>query len=175
MTGIEWRQMVFFSWGKGGGELVEYGYKGKGVTSHLLVDGNGSPVAIKVTSAKGDERLQVEPLLEKVSQQIKTFQKETGRIPLFEADKGYDAKELRIKLLKRSIYPIIAKRKQGKNAEGKKIARWIRRKRWQVERAISWLQRKFRRLVVRWERKLDYWKGFLNFGLIKYWIDRLSG
>ncbi len=48
--------MVFFSAGKGGGEFVEYGYKGKGVTSHLLVDANGSPIAIEVTSAKGDER-----------------------------------------------------------------------------------------------------------------------
>ena len=51
--------MVFFSAGKGGGELVDYGYKGKGVTNHLLVDGEGSPIAIEVTSAKGDERLQV--------------------------------------------------------------------------------------------------------------------
>nr|WP_316357819.1 hypothetical protein [Candidatus Neptunochlamydia sp. REUL1] len=63
----------------------------------------------------------------------------------------------------------------GKHLEDKKISCWIRRKRWQVERAISWLQRKFRGLVVRWERKLDYWKGFLNFSLIKYWVDRLSG
>lgn len=167
--------MVFFSAGKGGGEFVDYGYKGKGVTNHLLVDGEGSPIAIEVTSAKGDERLQVEPLLERVSKQIKIFQKETGRVPIFEADKGYDANALRIKLLKRSIYPIIAKRKMGKHPEDKKIAYWIRRKRWQVERAISWLQRKFRRLVVRWERKLDYWKGFLSFSLIKYWVDRLSG
>nr|WP_316359772.1 transposase [Candidatus Neptunochlamydia sp. REUL1] len=103
------------------------------------------------------------------------FQKETGRLPIFEADKGYDASALRVKLLRRNIYPIIAKRKMGEHPEDKKIASWIRRKRWQVERAISWLQRKFRRLVVRWERKLDYWKGFLNFSLIKYWVDRLSG
>ena len=80
--------MVFFSAGKGGGELVDYGYKGKGVTSHLLVDANGSPIAIEVTSAKGDERLQVEPLLKRISNQLKTFQRETRLIPIFEADKG---------------------------------------------------------------------------------------
>ncbi len=40
--------MVFFSGGKGGGEEVAYGYKGKGVTGHLLVDGNGSPVGTAV-------------------------------------------------------------------------------------------------------------------------------
>ena len=32
--------MALFPPGKGGGELVEYGYKGKGVTIHSLVDAN---------------------------------------------------------------------------------------------------------------------------------------
>ena len=175
MIGIASLRMVFFSAGKGGGEFVDYGYKGKGVTNHLLVDNEGSPVAIEVTSAKGDERQQVEPLLDRVSKQLEIFQKETGLLPIFEADKGYDANALRIKLLNRNIYPLIARRKQGKQPEEKKIASWVQRKRWKVERAIAWLQRKFRRLVVRWERKLNYWKGFLSCGLIKYWVDRLSG
>ena len=78
MIGIVSLRMVFFSAGKGGGELVDYGYKGKGVTNHLLVDSEGSPVAIEVTSAKEDERQQVEPLLDRVSKQLEIFQKETG-------------------------------------------------------------------------------------------------
>lgn len=167
--------MVFFSAGKGGGQLVDYGYKGKGVTTHLLVEAEGNPVAFEITSASGDERLQVEPLLDQVKKQIKVFQKETGLIPIFEADKGYDAEALRDKLLRRKIYPLIARRKLGKNPEHKKVASWVKKKRWQVERAISWLQRKFRRLVVRWERRVLYWKGLLNFGLIKFWMDRLVG
>ena len=55
----------FFSAGKGGGEGVEYGYKGKGVTSHVLSDGQGNPIKISSTSAAGDERQQVAPLLKK--------------------------------------------------------------------------------------------------------------
>lgn len=55
----------FFSAGKGGGEGVAYGYKGKGVTSHLLVDGMGSPLQISATGADGDERQEVEPLIKK--------------------------------------------------------------------------------------------------------------
>ena len=55
----------FFSAGKGGGEGVSYGYKGKGVTSHLLVDGKGSPLQITVTGADGDERQEVIPLVKK--------------------------------------------------------------------------------------------------------------
>ena len=165
--------MVFFSAGKGGGELVDYGYKGKGVTTHLLVDAERNPIAFEVTGAKGDERLQVEALLDRVKKQIDLFQRETGLIPIFEADKGYDAEALREKLLKRKIYPLIARRKIGKNAAHKKIAAWVKKRRWQVERAISWLQRKFRRLVVRWERRVRYWKRLLTCGLIKYWIDKL--
>lgn len=163
MIGIVWQQTVFFSAGKGGGELVEYGYKGKGVTTHLLVDGGGNPVAFETTSAKGDERLQVEPLLDRVSNQLKAFYVKTGGgIPIFEADKGYDAEALRDKLLKRKIYPLIARRRMGKNWELKRITSWVKKKRWQVERAIAWLQRKFRRLAVRWERRTRYWKGLLN-------------
>ena len=55
----------FFSAGKGGGEDVEHGYKGKGVTSHVITDGQGNPMRITSTSAAGDERLQVTPLLKK--------------------------------------------------------------------------------------------------------------
>jgi len=146
------------------------------VTTHLLVDGDGNPTAFETTSAKGDERLQVEPLLDRVSHQLRVFYIETGgSIPIFEADKGYDAELLRDKLLNRKIYPLIARRRMGKNRASEQIASWVKKKRWQVERAIAWLQRKFRRLVVRWERRVNYWNGFLNFGLVLFWVDRLSG
>lgn len=141
----------------------------------MLVDGAGNPVAFEVTSAKGDERKQVEPLLNQVSKFVGLPGQTLGPIPTFEADKGYDSEELRIKLLNRRIFPLIPYRNMGRSSEGKKIAAWVKRKRWQVERAISWLQRKFRKIVVKWERRLRYWKGFLNFGIIKFWLDRLTG
>jgi len=166
--------MVFFSRGKGGGEEIEYGFKGKGTTTHLLVDSNGSPVALTSTAANGDERQQVEPLLDRVRVKIENVQERLGTIPIFEADKGYDADELRHKLLRRHIFPWICRRKKpGKTAE--KIESTLKRMRWKVERAISWLQRKFRRLAVRWERRARYWRGFLTFGLITFWMDRLLG
>jgi transposase len=55
----------FFSAGKGGGEKVDHGYKGKGVTTHLLVDGLGQPLRTTSTGAAGDERQQVIPLIKK--------------------------------------------------------------------------------------------------------------
>lgn len=164
--------MVFFSRGKGGGEEIEYGFKGKGTTTHLLVDGNGSPVAFTSTAANGDERQQVEPLLNRVQTHIGNSQERVGTIPIFEADKGYDADHLRDKLLRRKIFPWICRRKKpGRAIE--KVVSLLKRMRWKVERAISWLQRKFRRLAVRWERKLRYWTGFLVFALIIFWVSRL--
>ena len=62
----------FFSAGKGGGRTVEHGYKGKGMTSHLLVDGRGSPLKISDTGAAGDERKQVVPLVKKNNSMDKT-------------------------------------------------------------------------------------------------------
>lgn len=133
---------------------------------------NGAPVAFTSTAANGDERQQVEPLLDKVQNRIDDVRERLGTIPIFEADKGYDADELRKKLLRRIVFPWICRRKKpGKVVE--KIESALRRLRWKVERAISWLQRKFRRLAVRWERKTCYWRGFLAFSLIVFWIERL--
>lgn len=137
----------------------------------MLIEGNGFPVAFTSTAANGDERQEVEPLLDRVEKHMSNALSK-GILPIFEADKGYDAEGLRDKLLRRKIFPWICRRKKrGKMAE--KVESLLKRIRWKVERAIAWLQRKFRRLAVRWERKTRYWKGFLTFSLITFWIDKL--
>jgi len=40
--------MPLFPPGKGGDESVDYGYKSKEVTTHLLVDGNAMPLSTTV-------------------------------------------------------------------------------------------------------------------------------
>lgn len=162
--------MVFFSAGKGGGEEVEYGYKGKGVTTHTLVDAQGSPVAVTSTGANGDEKKEIKPLLKKIENWVKSLI-QRGIVPILEADKGYDSIELRIEVLARNIFPWIPYR--GKRGENQGVF-YLTKMRWKVERGISWLQRKYRRLVVRWERRKKYWEGFLNFALIFFWIEKLK-
>ena len=71
---IDWERLSvdgFFSAGKGGGEEIEYEYKGKGTTTHLLVDGQGSSLCATCTSAAGDERKEVVPLIKKISRWLK--------------------------------------------------------------------------------------------------------
>jgi hypothetical protein len=58
--------MVLFPPGKGGGEGVNYGYKGKVILIHSITDANGMPVVAITTPANGDERQQVLPLLDKI-------------------------------------------------------------------------------------------------------------
>ncbi|MBU1345247.1 MAG: transposase [Proteobacteria bacterium] len=165
--------MALFPPGKGGGEEVEYGFKGKGITIHSLVDGNGRPLAVTTTSAKGDERHQVIPLLEVVK--LKTGKKGRSRCrpKKLQADKGYDSNELRSQLRKKGICSLIPRRKwKGcKKRCGRRPSNGVDR--WKVERTFAWYQRKFRRLVARWERRSLYWNGFLLLAVCLMWLEVL--
>lgn len=164
--------MVFFSGGKGGGEAVDYGYKGKGVTTHLLVDAFGQPLAVTCTGASGEERRQVAPLLSKISGWLKPLISR-GITPILEADKGYDAEWLRLQILAEKLFPYIPYRQFGVEKE-KRLIKVLEKYRWKVERGISWLQRKYRRVVIRWERRMKYWEGFLTLGILVYWLRQLA-
>src|SRR3954468_12940338 len=58
--------MALFPPGKGGGEGVAHGGKGKGILIHSLTEGRGMPLANRITPANGDERAQVLPLLDRI-------------------------------------------------------------------------------------------------------------
>lgn len=165
--------MGLFPPGKGGGDGVEYGYKGKGVTIHLLVDKQGWPLCVQVTSAKVSERAQVMPMLEKLC--VKTGKRGRPRKrPLqLAADKGYDSKELRNQLREKGIRPEIPKRvwKNRRKPAGRLLVKRV--KRFVVERTFSWLQRKFRRVTIRWERLPCAFQGFVSLGVSFMWLQRL--
>jgi transposase len=130
-----------------GGEEIAHGYKGKGSLLHLLIDGQGNPIAITTTAANGDEKKEVEKLLIG----IQRLRKPSQKMAILEADKGYDAAWLR-----QSLFSLIPYRKMpGRQVESmQEICRifHLERKRWMVERAIAWIKRKCRRLLLRWER-----------------------
>ena len=62
--------MALFPPGKGVGDGVGYGYKGKGVLIHCYTDAEGMPLAPSVTPANADKRQDVLPLLDSV--EVKT-------------------------------------------------------------------------------------------------------
>lgn len=173
---IDWERCSVdgaFAAGKGGGETVQYGRRGKGVTLHALVDGNGTPLSVVTSGAAESERAQVKPLLDAVN--VRTGRRgRPSKLPdALQGDRGYDSRELRNTLRRRGVKPMIPRRvwPDRKPPRGRPPATPIDR--WKVERTFSWFQRKFRRLVVRWERRNVYWDGFVSVAVCMFWVNRL--
>jgi len=165
---IKWKNVLFdgtFSPGKGGGEQVEYGYKGKGSTIHAITDENGMFLNARISPANGNERLEVVKLLSA------SYICKNGSIENAHADKGYDSEAVRSDLRNIGIRPMIPYR-NFKNRLPKKATSQPKI-RWKIERTFAWLKTKFRRIATRWERKVDIWKGFLDLAIAMMWIDKL--
>ena len=139
---------------------------------HTLTDGNGMPLSNSTTAANGSEREQVMPLLESILVKNNQPGRPRKRVKVLAADKGYDSKDLRAALRKRGIRPQLPKRtwKKKKN-RGRPIK--ISVPRFQQERCFAWFQRKYRRLVVRWERICACFNAFISLATIHIWINRI--
>ena len=149
---------------------------------HLLVDANGQPVGIRTTSANGDERKQIIPLVREFKKNAIDRLKHDTPMLILEADKGYDSSDLRTALLAEQILPLIPWRRISKanNPERPsldKVCEYFKIKpiRWKVERAFIWLKRKSRRLMLRWERCSSSWNAFCRLGVIFFWLPILVG
>ncbi len=73
-------------------------------------------------------------------------------------DKGYDSEEIRRRACRRGYTPHLKSRgeeQSEKRTQGKRARRWV------VERAASWLNR-YRRILVRWEKKAANYLGLLH-------------
>ena len=90
-------------------------------------------------------------------------------------DKGYDYPEV-YELLEEYGYTIhVCKRGEDYNNSNKKKKKRIpkyRARRWVVERTHSWMNR-FRRLLIRWEKKEDNYIALLHF--VCAWITYKRG
>ena len=75
-------------------------------------------------------------------------------------DKGYDYQEVRDTLCEFGFTAHI--RSRGEEAKELRTEAGKRARRWVVERSHSWLNR-FRRLLIRWEKKPENYIAFLHF------------
>jgi IS5 family transposase len=164
--------MALFPPGKGGGEGVARGGKGKGVLVHCLTAGDGMPLAHRITPANGDERAQVLPLLDAVKVRTGTRGRPRTRLKVLATDKGYDAKALRQQLRRRGIRPQIPKRVwKTRPPRGRPVKKTVPR--FQAERTFAWFQKKYRRLVIRWERLAACFAAFWALATIHMWVHKL--
>jgi hypothetical protein len=164
--------MALFPPGKGGGAGVARGGKGQGIRIHSLTEGNGMPLAHLTTPAHGDERAQVLPLLDAVKVRTGKRGRPRKRFRVIATDTGYDAKALREQLRKRGIRAQLPKRvwKTKKNW-GRPLKKVVPR--FQAERTFAWFQKKYQRLVVRWERLAACFDALLAIATMHILIHRL--
>ena len=78
----------------------------------------------------------------------------------FCADKGYDYPDVR-ELVEEYGYTVHIK-SRGQEERARKKNPKYRARRWVVERTHSWFNR-FRRVLIRWEKKIKNYFGFLHF------------
>jgi hypothetical protein len=139
---------------------------------HSLTEGNGMPLANRTTPANGDERAQVRPLLEAVKVRTGHRGRPRTRLKVIATDKGYAAKALRQQLRKLGSRAQLPKRVwQTKKHRGRPIKKVVPR--FQAERIFAWFQKKYRHLVVRWERIAACFDAFLAVVTIHIWTHRL--
>jgi len=82
--------------GKGGGKGVARRGKGKGILIHSLTEGNGMPLANRITPANGDERAQVLPRLDAVKIRTGKRGRPRKRLKVIATDQGYDASGVKV-------------------------------------------------------------------------------
>jgi transposase len=128
----------------------------RGSKRHLIVDGNGTPLAVRHTAANRHETTMLEEMVDAIPAIRRPRGRPRRRPTKLHADKAYDSRKNRDTLRKRGITPRIARR-------GIESSERLGRHRWVVERTLSWLNR-FRRLKVRYERRADIHQAFLTIG-----------
>jgi putative transposase len=130
----------------------------RGVKRSLLTEGHGVPLGMVVAGAnRPDMRLVAPTLYSLVVERPEPTDEHPQGLCL---DKGYDYEAVRATLAVFGFTAHITAR--GKVARARKRQAGVKARRWVVERCQSWLNR-FRRLLVRWDKKADNYLGFLHF------------
>jgi putative transposase len=128
-----------------------------GTKRSLLTDQRGAPLAIFVTGANTHDKTVALETLDGII--VERPEKVVYRLHHLCLDKGYDYADVIEGVLARDYRLHMKKRGQAEppvDGEQKYPAR-----RWVVERTHSWMNR-FRRLLVRWEKKVENYKAMLH-------------
>jgi putative transposase len=138
-----------------------------GTKRSLLTEAKGGPVGLAVEGANRHDKKLVEATLESipVDRPEPTAERPQG----MGLDKGYDDDDTRE--LVREFGFTAHVRARGEEAKPWKREAGQKARRWVVERTHSWMNR-FRRLLIRWEKKVENYFGMLHF--VCAWITYRS-
>ncbi len=127
----------------------------KGTKRSLLTDGKGIPLSVIVDGANRHDKMLVKETLDAI-----VIQRPSHRIQNICMDKGYDFPDVR-ELVIEYGYTAHIKSRGEENILIKMQMPVFRARRWVVERTHSWLNR-FRRLLIRWEKKIENYIAMLH-------------
>ena len=139
----------------------------RGSKRHLICDGRGMPLAVRLTGANRNDSQEALALVDAVPPLHGVRGRPRQRPDCVLGDRGYDAAAIRRGLRARHIVPLLAMRR---TEHGSGLGRW----RWVVERTFAWLSQ-FRRLRVRYEKRADIHEAFLSLGCACSAGDRYEG
>jgi putative transposase len=127
-----------------------------GTTRRVLTDGHGLPLGIAVEGANRHEMKWVDATVEALI--IKRPEPTVTHPQQLCLDQGYDDDAVRETL--EAWSDTAHMRHRGEEAQAKRDIPGDRARRWVVERTHAWMHR-FRRLLIRWEKKVENYLALL--------------
>ena len=121
-----------------------------------MTERTGVPLVALLSGANRHDSIVLESVLDAVPLIRQSNRRRRKRPDKLHADKAYDIPRCRRALHRRHIKARIARK-------GIDSRERLGRHRWVVERTLAWLNR-FRRLTVRYERRVDLHQAFLTLG-----------
>ena len=168
------RDRWFVCEGEKKGDKVGRSRAGLSSKRHVVVDGNGIPLALHLAGAEVHDLRAAVPTLESI-QVPRRNGRARCRPRALAADRGYDSRKFREYLHRRGIRHSIPQCRVKPGLQRRYRARThqeISAHRWKVERFFAWLNG-FRRLGIRFERYSEIYLGFLYFAAIIICLRRL--
>jgi putative transposase len=125
-----------------------------GTKRNCLCDGDGVPLAVCLSGANIHDMKRLQETIESMIIERHAYLAVTINLCL---DKGFDYRECEETVVENCMRPHIRRRKEEiiEKQAGKKPRRWP------IERTFSWFNR-YRRLLIRWEKKPENYLGFLH-------------
>ncbi len=130
----------------------------QGTKRSLVTEGQGIPIGVAVAGANGHDMKLVEATLEPII--VERPEPTEQRPQHLCLDEGYDDDAVREPLEEWGYTAHI--RRRGEETQAKREIPSYRARRWVVERTHSWMNR-FRRVLIRWEKKVENSVALLHF------------
>lgn len=122
----------------------------------MITDGNGIPLAARLSGANQHDITQLPPLVDAIPSVRGKPGRPRRRPERVQGDRAYDSEPHRQWLRRLGIEPVLAKR-HTEHGSGLGVYRWV------VERTLAWLHQ-FKRLRIRYERRPELHEAFMTLG-----------